>query len=1032
MAGAERRRYRAFISYSQRDMTTAQRLHKALENYRVPLGISPDLVKSKRRLLGRFFRDVEDMSAASDISATVRGAIEDSESLIVLCSPRSAQSRWVDTEVQHFRTTGRGDRIFAVIIDGEPNTGDPATECFPPSLRLDAGPDLHPDDMPVEPVGIDMRIDSLERVCSRIAAGLLGVPFDALWQRRRREAIRQWWIRGGVGFAVALLAFASIVGIGAGQVRRTLETRSALFAAQSERAMDAGEETAAARYAAAGLVGADMPFFSFNARAAEAALRRALSGRYVFRLESSDDVIFSPAGDQLVSFDPDEKKLSLRQAQTGALIADLSDDGSFITAAFSPDGKRLLLGGQRGAVAIADARDGKILQRLPALPATIRGVAFSADGKRMLVGGERAVLIHDAESGARLAAIATTAPMLGASFAADGAEALTVEADGMVRRWRTSDGAALAAWRATKPGQIATLAIISPDGARLLTLLDNPEGNSGAALLHDASGRLLAAWPESAEIGAAAFSPYSRHLVLAGDAGAPLLVDARSGRRITALQADTSDPDDIGAAYAIAFSADGESVLTSSLSAPVAHVWTLRGRHVARLPSQNRAMIQSIAVSPKGDQIALVSGDGGSAEIWRTETARRAETKGEVAILPTAAWRYLMPSSARRSVMISGGLDGTAIFDPAKPENPARLLPGSIILPAIDVAGARVITASGGEAVVWDAATGKMIGAPRPLGGDAVTAGFRGAAPLAVANRADGASVIDLDSGRIISRLEDFGAGDIGLTFSNDGETLHAQRDNAPARFWRVVDGREITALAGKFASYGAIDMSRDGALILGEKPEPDPGEPSSTVHVHDLRTGRLVRAWQARDGVGLSRFGPDSMTVATAVADNSVRLWRVDTGAETAALRGFSGQIAVMDFSPDGRLIVTFGLDDVVRVWDAASGTRLLAYEVDGLDLMDGAFAADGRAVVAYAAAPGAGPGRARQVHMWRLPESFSTPRDTLLRRACDVMLSNGASVFGNAERARVSAPRTSKPVDACRAPTVWDRVAQAIGLAR
>lgn len=73
----------------------------------------------------------------------------------------------MDTEIQHFRSTGRGDRVFAVIIDGTPNSGDPETECFPPSLRQDAGPDLHADDMPVEPVGIDLRVDRQARVCAR-------------------------------------------------------------------------------------------------------------------------------------------------------------------------------------------------------------------------------------------------------------------------------------------------------------------------------------------------------------------------------------------------------------------------------------------------------------------------------------------------------------------------------------------------------------------------------------------------------------------------------------------------------------------------------------------------------------------------------------------------------------------------------------------------------------------------------------------------------------------------------------------------
>ena len=125
--------------------------------------------------MGRFFRDDEEMSASPDVGATLRGAIEDSESLIVVSSPHAARSRWVNAEIQHFRLTGRGDRIFAVIVDGIPNSGDPATECLP--LALKAG-DWDGLSMPVEPLALDLRIESESRVRTRLAAGLLNLSFD--------------------------------------------------------------------------------------------------------------------------------------------------------------------------------------------------------------------------------------------------------------------------------------------------------------------------------------------------------------------------------------------------------------------------------------------------------------------------------------------------------------------------------------------------------------------------------------------------------------------------------------------------------------------------------------------------------------------------------------------------------------------------------------------------------------------------------------------------------------------------------------
>jgi hypothetical protein len=195
LTGPEKK-YRGFISYSQQDKVWGRRLHRWLETYRIPSGIATDLSGSGR--LGRFFRDDEEMSAAADIAAIVGRAIADSETLVVLCSPNAARSKWVNAEIHHFRRSGRARKVFAVIVDGVPNSRDPATECFPPALRAAGDPD-DPDALPIEPLGLDVRKEGRARTCARLAAGLLDVDFDDLWQRdRRRAALRQRLAIGGL------------------------------------------------------------------------------------------------------------------------------------------------------------------------------------------------------------------------------------------------------------------------------------------------------------------------------------------------------------------------------------------------------------------------------------------------------------------------------------------------------------------------------------------------------------------------------------------------------------------------------------------------------------------------------------------------------------------------------------------------------------------------------------------------------------------------------------------------------------------
>ena len=58
------------------------------------------------------FRDEDELPANADLATGIRAALEVSDHLIVLCSPRSAVSPWVRKEVREFKELGRSDRIL--------------------------------------------------------------------------------------------------------------------------------------------------------------------------------------------------------------------------------------------------------------------------------------------------------------------------------------------------------------------------------------------------------------------------------------------------------------------------------------------------------------------------------------------------------------------------------------------------------------------------------------------------------------------------------------------------------------------------------------------------------------------------------------------------------------------------------------------------------------------------------------------------------------------------------------------------------
>ncbi|MCG8506940.1 MAG: toll/interleukin-1 receptor domain-containing protein [Sphingomonadales bacterium] len=188
MAGSYR--YKAFISYSHRDRRWGRWLLRAIETYRVPrrlVGRATFRGKVPRRL-APVFRDRDELPAAEDLSAKVREALEQSEFLIIVCSPDAAASRWVNQEILEFKRLRGEDNLLAVIVDGEPfaseRVGD-AAECFPPGLRRKVGPDSAVTDARAEPVAADLRSEGDGRRLGRLklVAGMLGLSLDTLIQR---------------------------------------------------------------------------------------------------------------------------------------------------------------------------------------------------------------------------------------------------------------------------------------------------------------------------------------------------------------------------------------------------------------------------------------------------------------------------------------------------------------------------------------------------------------------------------------------------------------------------------------------------------------------------------------------------------------------------------------------------------------------------------------------------------------------------------------------------------------------------------
>src|ERR1044071_1703036 len=154
-------KYWAFVSYSHADEEWAKWLHKSIETYRVPRKIvgreTANGVVPKR--LFPVFRDRDELPGASDLGGKIQEALKTSRSLIVICSPKSAVSKWVNEEIKAYKMLGRADHVLCLMIDGEPNAPPDSgfLNCFRRPVRFQVSRNGKITDNPAEPIAADAR-----------------------------------------------------------------------------------------------------------------------------------------------------------------------------------------------------------------------------------------------------------------------------------------------------------------------------------------------------------------------------------------------------------------------------------------------------------------------------------------------------------------------------------------------------------------------------------------------------------------------------------------------------------------------------------------------------------------------------------------------------------------------------------------------------------------------------------------------------------------------------------------------------------
>lgn len=407
-------KYWAFISYSHRDEEAASWLHRSLERYSLPTALvgkrtSAGLVPKR---LFPIFRDKDELPSAASLPSRISDALQASRNLIVVCSPNAVASHWVNSEILQFKRLGRSDRVFCLLIDGEPGASDRPeaghAEALPISVRRELGSDGELSDARAEPLAADLRQPETPRriVLLRLLAGLLDIDYDALVRRDRRARIVR-------GLQVGAIALAATVIVGVAWYRQYIE-------AHHERDIaDLRQITQVAR----GLVDARAGDLETGVLLGLEGVRRAerlgespeaaiqvvrdgaalLPGRVDWRLEppaaDARDTVFSADGKWVCGRGAiwltasgqraaaEQLAVSNAEAACRTALAGVPPRGAVSAMAYSADGRwSASAEGPAEPVQLIDLRTGATLRRLTS-DQLVDQIQFTADGARIVAYG---------------------------------------------------------------------------------------------------------------------------------------------------------------------------------------------------------------------------------------------------------------------------------------------------------------------------------------------------------------------------------------------------------------------------------------------------------------------------------------------------------------------------------------------------------------------------------------------------------------------------------------------------------------------
>jgi WD40 repeat protein len=735
---------------------------------------------------------------------------------------------------------------------------------------------------------------------------------------------------------------------------------------------------------------AEVRSLSFNADGTQLAVGSADNKVRVYDAQGHLREFFThDAAVQAVTFHPDGQHVFSTSADktarqwTTALVWQAHQAGPIHQAVFSPNGDRVITGGDDKRIKVWNAANGQELKEFAAHDGPITGVGINADGTRIVsAGADKTVKVWKLEAKPEDKPILFSLP--------SAASAVTISPNGqrLAVAFKEKDRNQIRVVDMTTGKELETLTGQAETVRSLAFLADNRtlvSADEGPSVLLSEVGVTAVFDAHSGGVAGVVFHPNGT-LAVSGGADRMVKVWDLAAGKVT--RSFGSLPE---AVTAVALSRDG--ALIGAAAGKTVKVWTGEGKDVLTLT--HPAAVSGLSFSADKTRLATSAADSWT-RVWDLANGQ------EIQAFPHGGpVRGVAFHPTNNNLLVAGGADKTVyvhtithshLLVPGTPINSLAVMPnGSHVLAAcadktvklyntgngnlertftgatsalqavaVSKNGVLVAAASADNKVfLYNLADGKLL-ARLPIPGTVRSLAFSAnnqTLAAACVERSVQTWNVAFNPGQPLPAdfgkpMQTFRHAAVGVAFAPDSVSLYSAGNDKTIKLWKL-------ASAGPVKNFGhpnlvdAVAFSPSGTQLAT-------GCHDGKVRLFDVAKGQAIKEINAHptpppgspqgtppgSPVYCLAWSPDGMQLLSGSNDHSLKLWDVTSGSlvrefkgydEKAAPKGHQDGVFCLAFSPDGKQIASGSSDRTIKIWNIADGTVALELTNPNLKPMPG-----------------------------------------------------------------------------------------------